>query len=120
MLKIALHAYTLIDHLELEARLARAVIDCNGWILEEMPLSLGMYRIRFEIGLANIAEIYGAMQQAELQFTTVAHRALTEMCLCRKYLSCSDDMQIVSIDLQVDTLGEGNIRFRRFVQPDPT
>jgi hypothetical protein len=116
MLRIALHAYSSIEQFELEARLLQLVLDCHGWVLEERPLTLSAYRLRFEVGLSNIAELYGALQQAELQFTPMAHRALTEMCLCQKHLSESDEVQIVSVDLHVGTSDAEHVRLRRFVQ----
>ena len=116
MLKIALQGYSSIDQMEVEGRLAQIVVDCRGWILEEKATSLTAYRLRFEVALADIPDLYGSLQQLGLQLTPMAHRALTEMCLCRKHLPPSDDVQIVSIDLYVGTLDEERIRFRRFVR----
>lgn len=116
MLKIALHAYSSMDQLELQERLVQLVVDCHGWILEEQPPSLAAYHLRFEVGLANISDLYGAFQQSGLQLTPVAHRALTEMCLCQKHLPVSNEAQIVSIDLHVGTLDEERLHFRRFVR----
>ncbi len=115
MLKIALHGYSSIGQLEFEAQIVQAVVDCRGWILEEKATSITSYRLRFEVGLQEIPDLYGALQQAGLQLTPMAHRALTEMCLCRKHLPPSDDVQVVSIDLYVGTLDEERIRFRQFV-----
>ena len=116
MLKIALHAYSTVDEMELEGRLVQAVVDCRGWILEEKAVSITGYRLRFEVGLADIAEVYAALQQLGLQLTPMAHRALTEMCLCRKHLPPSDEPQIVLIDLYVGMLDEARTRFRSFLQ----
>ena len=115
MLKIALHSYSSIDQMEIEGRLAQIVVDCRGWILEEKATSLTAYRLRFEVALADIPDLYGCLQQVGLQLTPMAHRALTEMCLCRKHLPMEDE-QVVSIDLHVGTLDEERIRFRRFVR----
>lgn len=116
MLNIALHAYSSIEQVELQARLLHVVLECHGWVLEEKPPSLSAYRLRFEVGLSSIAELYGALQQAELQFTPVAHRALTEVCLCQKHLSENAEIRIVSIDLHVAMSDAEHVRFRRLVQ----
>lgn len=115
MLKIALHAYSSSEHLELQERLTQLVMDCQGWVLEDEASSSAAYRLRFEVGLEKIADIYGALQQAGLQLTPTAHRALTEMCLCQKHLPKGEDMQIVSVDLRVGTLDDEHVRFQRFV-----
>ncbi len=116
MLHIAIHGYSSTDQAELQALLVQLVVDCGGWILEEKPLSLVAYNLRFEVSLSNIVELYGALQQTGIQFTPVAHRALAEMCLCQQHLSEDDDVQFVSIDLHVGTLAEENMRFRRVVR----
>lgn len=119
MLKIALHGYNSTGQPEFEAQIVQAVVDCRGWILEEKPTSITSYRLCFEVGLEEIPDLYGALQQAGLQLTPMAHRALTEMCLCRKHLPPSAEVQVVSIDLYVGTLDEERIRFRQLVRIQP-
>ena len=119
MLKIALHAYSSMEQTDLQARLIQLVVDCRGWVLEEKMSSLRTYHLRFEVNLSHIAELYGALQQVGLQFTPVAHRSLTEMCLCRKHLSESEEIQIVSIDLQIGTIDEDQPGLQQFIRPNP-
>ena len=116
MLKIALHGYSTVDEMELESRLVQAVVDCRGWILEEKAVSITGYRLRFEVGLEEIADLYAALQQLGLHLTPMAHRELTEMCLCRKHLPPTDEAQIVLIDLYVGMLDEARTRFRNFLR----
>ncbi|MEO6829875.1 MAG: hypothetical protein ABI164_08680 [Acidobacteriaceae bacterium] len=116
MLKIAVHGYSSVGQLEVESRLVQIVIDCHGWILEERAISITGYCLRFEIPLSDIPDIYGELQHAGLQLTPLAHRAMTEMCLCRKHLLPSEEAQIVSIDLYVGMLDEERLRFRRLVR----
>ncbi len=116
MLKIALHGYSSIEQLELQGRLVQLVLDCHGGIVDERPMSLTAYRVRFELALADVADLYGSLQQAGLHLTPLAHRALTEMCLCRKHLPGTQEAQIVSIDLYVGTLDEERVRFQRLVR----
>lgn len=122
MLKIVLQAYSSDNLLDLQPKLSRLVVESQGWILDEIPVSLAAFRMRFEIGLDDFSEMYGALQQAELQFTPASHRSLTEMCLCRKHrshLPDADHVQIVWVDLHVMTLGEPQDRYRRFLRALP-
>jgi hypothetical protein len=116
MLKIALHGYSSIEQMELQGCLVQLVVDCHGWVLDERPMSLTAYRLRFEVGLADIPDLYGSLQQVGLHLTPMAHRALTEMCLRRKHLPPTREAQILSIDLYVGTLDEEHRHFRRFVR----
>ena len=116
MLKIALHSYSSVEQVELQECLFQVVVDCHGCIFDERPMSLTAYRLRFEVSLADIPDLYGSLQQVGLHLTPMAHRALTEMCLCRKHLPPTREAQIVSIDLYVGTLDEEHRHFQRFVR----
>ncbi len=119
MLNISLHAYSSIEQMELKARMAQLVRRCNGSAIAEKTLSPAACHLSFEVGLSKIVELYAALQQAGLQFTPLAHRALTEMCVCRKHLPNCGDVQVVSINLRLGTLDEEHIQFRRFVRINP-
>ncbi len=119
MLKISLHAYSSAEQVDLQARMAQLVRKCNGSAIDQKTLSPAACRLRFEVALSKIVELYAALQQAGLQFTPLAHRALTEMCVCRKHLPNCGDVQIVSIDLYLGTLDEEHVHFRRFVRINP-
>lgn len=119
MLKISLHAYSSTEQRELQLRMAKLVAGCDGWVIEESALSPAACLVRFEIGLAEIANLYGALQQAGLHLVPLAHRALTEMCLCRKHLSNNGESRIVSVDLRIGSMDEDHVRFRHLVRVHP-
>lgn len=119
MLKISLHAYSSAEQLELQSRMARVVAECNGWIVEETTLSPAACFLRFEIALAEIADLYAALQQAGLHLMPLAHRALTEMCQCRKHLPSSGEARIVSVNLHLGTMDEEHVQFRRYTRIHP-
>ena len=119
MLKICVNAYSSTEQMELQSRLIQIVIGCNGCLIEEKILSPAACRLVFEVPLAEIAEFYAALQQAGLQLTPLSHRALTEMCVCRKHLPDCGNVQVVCIDLHLGTLDEENVQFRRFVRINP-
>lgn len=116
MLRTALHVYSSVDQTEMQARLIKLVVDCRGWILDEKLLSDSGYRLRFEVDLRNVAELYGALQEAGLHFTPVSHRALTELCICQKHLPETNDAQIVSMNLHVITLDQRSNQLQRLIR----
>jgi hypothetical protein len=118
MPKISLYAYSSMEQAELQARLVQLIVDCGGWVLEEKTRSVGGYGLRFEVALSEIAEVYSALQQSGILLTSVAHRSLTEMCLCSKHLK-RDEAQIVSVHLHVGMMRQEDVRFRRFVLREP-
>lgn len=117
MLKIFIHGYNSSEQSEIRALLLQLVIDRHGWVVEENTSPASQYRLRFEIALFDIMEVYGALQTTGIQFTPLAHRALTEMCLCQKHLSDSHEVQTVTVDLRVTTQEEERVHFQRFVRP---
>ena len=117
MPNIAIHGYSPLESPQLQIKLVDQIVDSNGWVLHEKQVSPFSYEIRFELELANIVEMYSALQRTGVQLTRVAHRALTEMCLCRQYLP--DPEQIVTITLRVGMMQEENLRFRRFLRSHP-
>lgn len=119
MLKISLHAYSSSEQLELQPRMAKLVMGCNGWIIEEITLSPAACRLRFEIDLADIADFYVALQQSGVQLMPLGHRALTEMYMCWKYLPNRGEAWIVSVDLHLGTRDEEHVQFRRLVRIHP-
>lgn len=119
MLKIAIRGYSAVEQEELQARMVEIVVNRRGWILEEKPLLLDAYHVRFEVGLANIIELYGALQQVGIQFTPAAHRALTEMCLCQKHLTEDREVNIVTVDMHVDIREGEQVGILNLVRLDP-
>ncbi|MHB8302731.1 MAG: hypothetical protein ACYDC6_07855 [Acidobacteriaceae bacterium] len=120
MLRISVHGYSIEEQAEVQAMLLQLVVDRHGWILEEHRLSATAYRLRFEVGLFDIVEVYGALQQTGLQFTPSTHRALSEMCLCQKHLTEDEEVQIVTVDLQVTKAEDEALRLQRFRRPYPS
>jgi hypothetical protein len=100
----------------MQARLIKLVVDCQGWILEDTLLPDSGYRLRFEVDLRNVPELYAALQGAGLHFTPVSHRALTELCVCRKHLPESTDAQIISMDLHVVTLDQRSNQLQKLIR----
>ncbi len=116
MSNIAIHGYSHLESPQLQIRLVDQIIDSNGWVLEEKQLTPFSYEIRFELELGNIVEMYSALQRTGVQLTRVAHRSMTEVCLCQKHLPEQEQFQMVIITLRVGLMQEENLRFRSFLR----
>ncbi len=116
MPSIAIHGYSALESPKLQIRLVDHLVDSKGWVLEEKQVSSVAYQIRFEVEMDNVVEMYSALQHAGVQFPRTAQRAFTEMCLCKKFSSDPDLIQILTITLRVGTLHEENMRFRKFLR----
>jgi hypothetical protein len=119
MPSILIHGHSPLEPSQLQIRLVDQILDCCGWVLEEKQLSPLSYQIRFELELKNIVDIYGALQRTGVHLTRTAHRAMTELCLCQKYLPAAKQLQIVTLTLRVGLLQEENVRFRCFLRARP-
>ena len=116
MPSIAIHGYSALQSPKLQIRLVDHIVDSKGWVLEEKQVSSVAYQIRFEVEMDNVVEMYSALQHAGVQFPRTSQRTFTEMCLCNKFSSDPDLMQILTITLRVGTLHEENLRFRKFLR----
>ncbi len=119
MPNISINGYSPLESPKLQIKLVDQIVDSSGWVLEERQISPISYQIRFELEMSNIVEMYSALQRAGVQFPRTAQRALTEMCLCQKYLPDPEQTHILTITLRVGTLQDENLRFRRFMRARP-
>jgi hypothetical protein len=101
---ICLHLRSPLDASDLRTQLVHLVLQGKGWVLEEKTSAPAGYSMRFELPMDGIADFYMGLQEQGLLLTPVAHRRLTEMCLCNKHLSACDEARIVSVHLHAATL----------------
>ena len=86
-------------------QLSTAFTDCGGWVLERRTTSSTSIEYRFEIQLAGILELYGAMVEMGLELTRIAHAVLTDLCVCRQHMTRSvDPCQILTLHLEISFL----------------
>lgn len=101
---ICLHIRSPLEAEDLRAQLVRFVLHGKGWVLEEKTSAPAGYSMRFEMPMAGIAGFYMALQEHGLLLTAVAHRRLTEMCLCDKHLAPTDEARLVAVHVHAATL----------------
>jgi hypothetical protein len=100
-----LQGYCYGERGALQSQLGAAFTDCGGWLLERRPTSLTRLEYRFEIQLAGILDLYGAMVAMGLELTRGTHTLLTDLCTCRQHITRSvDPCQILTLRLEVNFL----------------
>jgi hypothetical protein len=116
MLKISIHGYSSANRSELQPLLLQLLVERYAWMLEEVSSSPSEFRLKFELALFDIVEVYAALQQTGIHLTPLAHRSLTEMCLCRQHLDIQQEVQTITIDLRVITYAEERAHVPRLLR----
>jgi hypothetical protein len=100
-----LQGYFYAERGELLPQLGVALTECGGWVLERRAVSSTSLEYRFEIQLAGILELYGAMVAMGLELTRSAHAVLTDLCTCRQHITrWVDPCQILTLRLEINFL----------------
>lgn len=91
--------------------LAAAFTECGGWVLERRNVSSTAIEFRFEIQLAGILDLYGAMVEMGLELARNAHSLLADLCTCRQHISRSvDPCQVLTLRLEVSFLADATLQ----------
>jgi hypothetical protein len=102
-----LQGYCYQDRATLLPVLGVAFTNCGGWVLERRTISSSAIEYRFEIQLAGIEELYGAMVEMGLELTRNSHTVLTDLCTCRQHITRSvDPCQILTLRLEISFLAD--------------
>lgn len=84
-----------------------ALADCGGWVLDRKALTSSLIELRVEVQLRSILELYGSIISAGLELTRSSHRALTDLCTCRRNMTAATDLgQVVTVKMQISFLEE--------------
>lgn len=84
--------------------LTGAILACGGWVLSRSASDSGMIDILFEFERHSCLEIYSILIAAGLELTRAAHVRFTELCQCTLLAQKDCTREIVSVDLEVQTL----------------
>jgi hypothetical protein len=84
--------------------LTGAIHSCGGWVLSRSASERGLIEILFEFERRSCVEVYSTLVVAGVELSQAAHLRFTELCQCTwlSHRDCGDE--IVSVDLQVQTL----------------
>jgi hypothetical protein len=81
-----------------------AVLGCGGWVLSRSVTDTGLIDILFEFERASCLEIYSVLIAAGLELSKSAHIRFTELCQCTRLGRSNCSEEIVSVDLEVQTI----------------
>lgn len=84
--------------------LTGAILACGGWVLSRSATDTGLIDILFEFERRCCLEIYSILIAAGLELSQGAHVRFTELCQCTLLARKDCSNEIVSVDLEVQTL----------------
>lgn len=97
-------ATSQVDAGRLVQRLTGGIFGCGGWVLSRAANQDGFVHMAFEFERHSCEDIYSLLVAAGLDISRAGHCRMTELCQCTRMsnLDCRED--IVSVDLEIETL----------------
>ena len=83
--------------------LTGAILGCGGWVLSRGANDTGTVSILFEFEREACVEIYCLLVAAGLELSQNGHLRFTELCQCTRSSQMDCGLEIVSIDLDIQT-----------------
>jgi hypothetical protein len=91
--------------------LTGAILGCGGWVLSRGASDDGAVNMAFEFERQVCEDIYSVLVAAGLNLCSLGHLRMTELCQCTRLNTAVCGNEIVSIELEVQTLsGEPHAR----------
>ena len=84
--------------------LTGAILGTGGWVLSRSASDSGLVDILFEFERDSCLEMYSVLIAAGLELSKSAHMRFTELCQCARMGSPDRGNEIVSLDLEVQTI----------------
>lgn len=84
--------------------LTGAILGTGGWVLSRSASDSGLVDILFEFERDSCLEMYSVLIAAGLELSKSAHMRFTELCQCTRMGSPDRSKEIVSLDLEIQTL----------------
>lgn len=88
-------------------RLCGAILGCGGWVLSRASNDAGLVHMAFEFERSACEDIYSLLVAAGLDISCAGHRRMIELCQCTRMSNFSCQGDIISIDLEIETLPAG-------------
>ena len=84
--------------------LTKAILACGGWVLSRGAGDSGKVHMLFEFERQACLDIYTVLIAAGVELSPAGHRRLTELCqcTCNRWQDCAEE--IVSLELEIQTL----------------
>lgn len=102
---LVIHGFSYAERDGLLSRLATAINQCGGWVLDKKILSSTNTEFNLEIQPRSAIDLYAALVASGLELTRGSHLALTALCTCRKNSARLVELgDVVSIRLEISFL----------------
>jgi hypothetical protein len=98
-----MRAASIEDPGHLVQTLTGAILGCGGWVLGRGASDTGTVSILFEFERGNCVEIYCLLVAAGLELSQSGHLRFTELCQCTRNSPMDCGLEIVSIELDIQT-----------------
>jgi hypothetical protein len=101
---IQMRGISMVEPGRLVMTLTSSIIACGGWVLSRSASDSGMLNFLFEFERHACVDIYSVLISAGLDLSQGAHMRFTELCQCTSLVPRNRGREIVSIELEVQTL----------------
>ena len=81
-----------------------AILGSGGWVLSRSASDTGLIDMVFEFERQSCLEIYSILIASGVELSRAAHLQFTELCQCTRLVRRDCGEEIVSIDLEIQTL----------------
>lgn len=103
---IQMRGVSTVEPRRLITTLTGGIIANGGWMLSRSASDSGMLDFLFEFERHACVDMYTVLIAAGLELSQSAHLRFTELCQCTSLSSRNCGGEIVSIDLEVQTLSK--------------
>jgi hypothetical protein len=114
---IQMRGVSMVEPSRLVFTLTSAIIGCGGWVLSRSASDSGMVNYLFEFERSACVDIYSVLIAAEVELSQSAHMRFTELCQCTSLAPRERGREIVSIDLEIQTLALERATVARVSRP---
>jgi hypothetical protein len=101
---IQMRGVSMVEPSRLVTTLTRGILACGGWVLSRSATDSGMLDFLFEFERRACVDMYSVLISAGLELSQAAHMRFTELCQCTSLSPRNRGREIVSIDLEIQTL----------------
>ncbi len=101
---IQMRGVSMVEPSRLVTTLTGGILACGGWVLSRSANDSGMLDFLFEFERHACVDMYSVLISAGLELSQAAHMRFTELCQCTSLSPRNRGWEIVSIDLEIQTL----------------
>ncbi|MDR3739436.1 MAG: hypothetical protein P4L40_10490 [Terracidiphilus sp.] len=101
---VQLRGYSWEEPERLVQTLTGAILGCGGWVLSRGSSDTGTVSLSFEFERRICVDIYSLLVATGVDLTRCGHFRFTELCQCTSLFPRELGHEIVSIDLEIQTV----------------